>query len=142
MESSGLQHTCLLLCHFHCHRHCLVATSKQWDFQASVSNLHPLVYKGNKSPPLPSTIHEFHREVGNGEFVCSHHVFPPIPNDFSQLNFQLNCYFVTSVDRVPTACKGNKSPPPPSPTHESYQEMGNGEFVWLFNCFSNSRFFN
>ena len=61
--------------------------------------------------------------------------FPPIPNVFYGLFFQLNCYIVASVDDPPSFYKGNKSPSLPSPTRESQREEGDSEFVCLFFIF-------
>jgi len=61
--------------------------------------------------------------------------FPPIRNVFSQVIFQLNCYFVAGVDCSPSVYKGNKSPLLQSPAHESQREAGDGEIVCFFIFF-------
>ena len=54
---------------------------------------------------------------------------PPIPNVFSWVHFQLNCYFAASVGGPPSVHKGNESPPLLSPACKSHREAGDSEFI-------------
>ena len=92
-----------------------IATSTaQWQWInngipiASDLGIPPSVYKGNKSSPLPSPTCKSHREVGDGEFVsCLASL--PIPNGFSWVHFQFNCYFAAGIDSPPSVYKGNRA---------------------------------
>ena len=88
----------------------------------------PSVCKGNNSLPLLSPACKSRREAGDGEFI-SCLAFPPIPNVFSRVHFQLNCYFAVGINSPSSVCKGNKSPPLLSPACKSHREAGDGEFV-------------
>ena len=80
-------------------------------------------------PPLMNPREKPARVSLSGVFTF----FPPIPNDFSQVIFQLNCYFVAGVDGPPSVYKGNKSSPLPSPARESHREAGDCEFAWFIH---------
>ena len=56
---------------------------------ASDSAIPPSVYKGNKSPPLPSPARESQREAGDGEFVWCNHFLPSRSPCFLTVDFSI-----------------------------------------------------
>ena len=68
--------------------------------------------------------------------------FSPIPNIFSLLIFQLNCYFVDGIDGPPSVYQGNNGSPPPSPPTSCVEKVVMVSFPLVFIFPHHSNFFS
>ena len=81
-----IQHLYMQACNAHvsCSLIFIATSTAQWQQinngipTASDSVIPPSVYKGNKSPRLPSPAYESQKEAGDGEFVWFFHFLPSI----------------------------------------------------------------
>ena len=127
-----MQHSWLLLSHFHCHQQCTVESNKH----------------GISKPVSPPSLPHFTRGITTR---CRHPLHAnhiektamvslPVVFMFSSLFlifshhslFQINISSVDGINGPPSVHNGNNSPLPLSPTHKCHREASNSEFVCYF----------